>query len=111
MANSLSFTSLSRRAAYDAQVETVVSGAISTSKRISKLSVTGTVAYTLGAGLWVGQEKILVCSVAASSPVGTVTLPVLGGTNITGFGVVGESARLIWDGAQWLAFDLGVAVA
>ncbi len=109
--NALNFTSLSRRGAYNAQIETVTSGVISTTKRITLLSVTGTVAYTLANGTWIGQEKILVCSVAASTPIGTVTLTVLGGTTITAFGVVGESAQLIWTGTQWLAFDLGVAVA
>ncbi len=111
MPQALNLTSLRRRGAYDAQVETVVSGAISLAKRISKLSVTGTVAYTLANGIWIGQEKLLVCSVAASTPVGTVTLTVLGGTTITAFGVVGESSQLVWDGAQWLACNLGVAVA
>jgi hypothetical protein len=109
---SINLTSIRRRGAYDAQAETVTSGALSLTKRISKLSVTGTVAYTLGAGLWVGQEKVVVCSVAASTPIGTLTLTVLGGTNITAFGVVNECVRLIWDGAQWLPMSMnGVAVA
>jgi hypothetical protein len=109
---STNITSLMRRGAYDAQVETVTAGALSTSKRISKLSVTGTQAYTLAAGRWIGQEKLLICSVAATSPVGTLTLAVLGGTTIGAFGVVNEQVRLVWDGAAWLAFSLsGVTVS
>jgi hypothetical protein len=112
MANVLNFTSLSRRGAYDAQVETVTVGALSRSKRISKLSVDATKAFTLAAGLWVGQEKIVICSVAANSPVGALTLTVLGGNTISAFGVVGECARLVWDGALWLPMALsGVTVS
>jgi len=113
MPQALNLTSLRRRGAYDAQVETVTAaGAISVAKRTTRLSVTGTVAYTLAAGTWVGQEKVIICIVAASSPVGTFTGTFLGGTTIGAFGVVGEHARLIWDGAQWLPFDLsGVTVS
>lgn len=112
MANTLNFTSLSRRGAYDAQAETVTSGALSLSKRISKVSVDGTKGFTLGAGLWVGQEKLVICTVATNTPIGTLTLTVLGGTAVGAFGVVGERCRLVWDGAQWLPFDLsGVAVS
>lgn len=113
MANTMNFTSLSRRGAYDAQVETVsAAGAISVTKRLTKLSVTGTVAYTLAAGRWVGQEKVIICSVAASSPVGSVGGTFLGGTSIGAFGVVGECVRLLWDGAQWLPMSLsGVTVS
>lgn len=107
-----SLISITRRAKYDAQVETVTSGALSTTKRISRLSVTGTKVYTLAAGSWVGQEKVLICSVAASTPVGSVTGTFLGGTTIGDFGVVGEVAHLVWDGSQWLPVVLsGVAVS
>lgn len=113
MAQALSFTSIRRRAAYDAQVETVsAAGAISVSKKTTRLSVDGTKAYTLAAGSWVGQRKELICSVAANTPVGSVAGTFLGGTSLGAFGVVGECAVLIWDGAQWLPFSLnGVAVS
>lgn len=113
MAQALSFTSIRRRAAYNTQAETVsAAGAISTSKLITKLSVDGTKAYTLAAGTWIGQEKVLICSVATNTPVGSVAGTFLGGTSLSAFGVVGECARLIWDGAQWLPLALdGVTVS
>ena len=113
MANTLNFTSLSRRGAYNAQVETVSApGAISVTKRTTKLAVDGTDAFTLAAGSWVGQEKDIICSAAATSPVGAITLAVLGGNTISAFGVVGELCRLVWDGAQWLPMALsGVTVS
>jgi len=54
-------------------VETVTSGAIDPDKRSSRLSCTGTVAYTLANGSVEGQRKTLTCTVAASAPRGTVT--------------------------------------
>ena len=112
MPQSLSFTSIRRRAAYNAQAETVTVGALSLTKRISRLSVDGTKAFTLAAGLWIGQEKIAVCTVADNTPVGAMTLTVLGGNTISAFGVVAEQARLVWDGTQWLPLALsGVTVS
>lgn len=97
---------------YDSGIETVTTGAISVTKKTTRLSVTNTVAFTLAAGTRVGQEKFLICTVAADTPVGTVTATLLGGTTLGAFGVVGERARLIWDGAQWLPGDLsGVTVS
>lgn len=54
-------------------IETVTSGALDPDKRTTKLSCTGTKAYTLAAGAIEGQRKTVVCSVAASTPRGTLT--------------------------------------
>jgi hypothetical protein len=83
--------------------ETVTSGALSLLKRRSKLSVTGTQAYTLADGLYVGQQKELVCTVAASTPAGTLTPTNLEGTFSTLlFDAVGEGCVLRWNGTDWV---------
>jgi hypothetical protein len=54
-------------------IETVTSGALSLYTRTSLVSVTGTQAYTLAAGLFEGQRKTVRVTVAASTPDGTLT--------------------------------------
>lgn len=54
-------------------IETVTSGALSLLTRTSLVSVTGTQAYTLAAGLFEGQRKTVRVIVAASTPDGTLT--------------------------------------
>lgn len=92
--------------------ELVTSGAISLLCRTTKLSVTGTQAYTLADGLYLGQRKSLICYVAASTPDGTVTpANFFDGTNID-FDAVLESTELEWDGTNWFVINLnGNAVA
>ena len=87
---------------------TFTSGAIDVTTPISFLSATGTVAYTLAAGT-AGQIKMLVCTVAASTPVGVLT-PVAASTdgyNTITFNAVGETATLIYVNSGWMILALG----
>jgi len=90
----------------NAAVETVTSGALSLYTKTSFISCTGTQAYTLAAGLYQGQEKIIKCSVAASTPIGTLTPSTYAdGTTIV-FSYVGQTAHLIWDDTNgWTRVD------
>lgn len=83
-------------------IETVTTGALSLYTRTSLLSVTGTVAYTLAAGLFEGQRKTVYCSVAASTPAGTITPSLLAGGTTLAFGAVSDMAELEWhDATGW----------
>ena len=87
---------------------TFTSGAIDVTTPISFLSATGTVAYSLAAGT-AGQIKTLVCTVAASTPVGVLT-PVASandGYNTITFNAVGETATLIYVNSGWMILALG----
>ena len=87
---------------------TFTSGAIDVTTPISYLSATGTVAYTLAAGT-AGQIKMLVCTVAASTPVGVLT-PVASandGYNTITFNAVGETATLLYTNSGWMILALG----
>ena len=91
---------------------TFTSGAIDVTTPISFLSATGTVAYTLAAGT-AGQIKMLVCTVAASTPVGVLT-PVASandGYNTITFSAIGETATLLWVNTAWLILALGTTSA
>lgn len=83
-------------------VETVSgAGAISIVKPFTLLSVTGTVAYTLANGTKKGQRKTIRCTVAASSPLGTVTpVSLSGGTSLL-FNAVEDFIELVWNGTAW----------
>jgi len=79
------------------------SGAIDITTPVSFLSVTGTVAFSLAAGI-TGQIKMLVCTVAASTPVGVLT-PVASandGYNTITFDKVGQSVTLIYENSGWI---------
>ena len=86
----------------------VTSGAIDITTPVSYLSVTGTVAYTLAAGTQ-GQIKVLICTVAASTPVGTLTpnASATDGYNTIIFNAVGETAILMYANAGWYILSLG----
>ena len=82
------------------------SGEIDVTTPISFLSVTGSVAFSLPAGS-TGQIKILVCTVAASTPVGTLT-PVASsndGYNIITFDQVGQAVTLIYTNSAWVVLS------
>lgn len=89
--------------------ETVTSGALALNTPISFISCTGTQAYTLAAGTFAGQEKLIICSVAASTPIGTLTVSspsatagsVLSATHV--FNTVGQALHLMWTGSAWRA--------
>lgn len=92
-----------------AETETVTSGSLSATCPISYLSVTGTQTYTLPNGIVPGQIKRIFCTVAASTPAGTLTITTPNAT--TGlvcattwfFDTVGQGMDLVWDGAAWNA--------
>lgn len=72
-------------------------GAVSISTKTTLLSITGTRAYTIAAGAYEGQQKTLDCTVAASTPIGTLTGTFIRGatahTTIT-FAAVGQAVDL-----------------
>jgi hypothetical protein len=82
--------------------------AIDVTTPVSFLSVTGTKAFTLAAGT-AGQIKMLVCTVAASTPVGVLT-PVASandGYNTITFKAVGQSVTLLYVNSGWMIMALG----
>lgn len=81
----------------------VTTGAIPVDARLTELSVTGTVAYTLANGTDAGQVKTIECTVAATSPVGTLTIatPFSGEAAVYVFHAVGQAITLCWDGTAW----------
>ncbi len=84
------------------------SGAIDVTTPISFISATGTQAYSLAAGV-AGQIKMLVCTVAASTPVGVVT-PIASandGYNTITFKAIGQSATLLYVNSGWMILALG----
>ena len=78
-------------------------GEIDVTTPVSFLSVTGSTTFSLPAGS-VGQIKMLVCTVAASTPVGVLT-PVANandGYNTITFNEKGESVTLIYENSGWI---------
>lgn len=85
-------------------LETVsVAGAVAPGVYETHLSVTGTVAYTMGDGNHVGQRKRITCTVAATSPAGTVTLNDAFGTEPLAhvFNTVGQTIEWEWTATGW----------
>lgn len=84
-------------------IETVTSGALSDSKEVSLLSVTGTVAFTLAVGLYLGQTKIVECSAVSGTPLGTLTVADMYASEPTAwvFTAVGQRLELIWTSTGW----------
>ena len=94
------------RGTYDVSVETVTSGAISLDKRTTYVSVSGTKAYTLADGTWEGQQKLLICTAAGTTPVGTITPANLFGGDRVSFNALSDSVLLEWHAATgWNALD------
>jgi hypothetical protein len=63
------------RPALDGGTESLsAAGALDRSKFTSELAVTGTLAFTLAAPTVAGQRKRVVCTLAASTPLGTLTV-------------------------------------
>jgi hypothetical protein len=91
--------------------ETVTTGAISVGTRTTFLSVTGTVPFTLADGLYHGQQKFLKCTVAASTPVGTVTPATPSGFATVTFDSTADWALLEWrKGSGWKVIAFAAAV-
>ena len=78
-------------------------GEIDVTTPVSFLSITGEVTFSLPAGS-TGQIKILVCTVAASTPVGTLT-PIASandGYDTIVFDTKGQSVTLIYSNSSWI---------
>ena len=78
-------------------------GEIDVTTPVSFLSVTGSTTFSLPAGS-IGQIKMLVCTVAASTPVGVLT-PVANandGYNTITFSAKGQSVTLIYENSGWI---------
>ena len=78
-------------------------GEIDVTTAVSFLSITGEVTFNLPAGS-TGQIKILVCTVAASTPVGTLT-PIASandGYDTIVFDTKGQSVTLIYSNSSWI---------
>ena len=83
-------------------------GEIDVTTPVSFLSVTGSTTFSLPAGT-IGQIKMLVCTVAASVPLGVVT-PIASandGYDTIIFNEVGQSATLIYENSGWIVISLG----
>ena len=88
--------------------KTYTSGKVDVITPVSFLSVTGSTTFSLPAGT-IGQIKILVCTVASTTPVGTLT-PVASsndGYDTIIFNEVGQSATLIYENSGWIVISLG----
>lgn len=83
------------------------SGVLDPATPISYLTVSGTKAYTLADGTFSGQDKIILCVSAASTPLGTVTIATP--ETATGMAVnaapvftsAGQMLHLRWSGSKW----------
>ena len=87
-------------------------GEIDVTTPVSFLSVTGSTTFSLPAGS-VGQIKMLVCTVAASTPVGVIT-PVASandGYDVINFTKVGQSATLIYSNSGWIILSVNTEFA
>jgi hypothetical protein len=81
-------------------------GEIDVTTPVSFLSVTGSTTFSLPAGS-IGQIKMLVCTVAASTPVGVLT-PIANandGYNTITFNEKGESVTLIYENSGWIVLS------
>lgn len=77
------------------------SGALSTTIKTTILSVTGTKAYTLANGTFIGQRKTIFCRAVASTPVGVVTPATPHNFATLTFGTANTSAEVEWNGTGW----------
>jgi len=81
-------------------------GEIDVTTPVSFLSVTGSTTFSLPAGT-IGQIKMLVCTVAASTPVGVLT-PIASsndGYDTLTFHEKGQSATLIYENSGWIVLS------
>jgi len=88
---------------HDQRTEVVdAPGALDPDVRYTDLQVDGTDAFTLADGSFVGAVKEIWCSVATTTPAGTLTPANLSGLTTIDFDAVDEYVKLIWDGAAWV---------
>ena len=87
-------------------------GEIDVTTPVSFLSITGSTTFSLPVGS-VGQIKILVCTVAASTPVGVVTPEASAndGYDVITFTKVGQSATLIYSNSGWIILSVNTEFA
>lgn len=87
-------------------------GAISVNTEITALTVTGTTAYTLANGLFLGQRKTIIVVGVGGSPVGTVTPATpTGFATVTALNAAGRGCEFIWAGAgAWYIASLTPSV-
>ncbi len=89
-----------------APTETITTGAATLTTLYTRLSTTGTKAYSLADGTVDGQEHIFEEITAATSPLGTLTVATMdtagGGVNaLFVFTAVGQRLHLQWTGSAW----------
>lgn len=102
MASSLNLTSIRRRAAYNASIESLTaaaSQAASVTKKFTRCAPDGTDVITVADGSWIGQEKWIGCVGGTSTPVITVTPTTTAGGWTTVTCQEGEACLLVWLGA------------
>ena len=86
--------------------QTVTTGAIDPAIPIALISVSGTKAYSLADATLTGTRITLICTVAESTPAGTLTPTSTSGAWATAkFDVVGQVIELVWTGAGWAIAD------
>lgn len=78
-------------------------GAVGLDSYRTELTISGTVAYTLANGTFVGQRKEIECVAASASPRGTLTITTPftaeGATHV--FFAVGQKINLVWTALGW----------
>ena len=90
----------------------VTAGTIAVTKPITYISIDGTKAYTLADGVD-GQIKQIIVTVAANTPLGTITPTNCAGGNVSsGAGIlldaVGEAVTLLFTNSKWNVISLRV---
>lgn len=79
-------------------------GALDPDNYLTELTVSGTKAYTLANGTYVGQRKAIECVSAASTPLGTVTIATMSGSRTDVayvFSTAGARLELEWTSGGW----------
>lgn len=82
-------------------------GAISLTTFHTKLTVSGTMAFTLANGTVAGQRKRISCESAASTPAATLTIATPDATvgyvcpSTFFFDTAGQAVELLWNGSAW----------
>lgn len=90
---------------YGSSEDVSAPGALSVNTHITRLTaIDGTDAFTLAAGLFVGQPKVVIVNVAGTNtPIGTVTpSPATTPATVTALGALGDSAEWVWNGSLWV---------
>ena len=82
--------------------QAVSTGAIDPKIPVVILNVTGTKAYTLADSTELGATILIIVTVAADTPAGTLTpTSTAGAWTSAGFNAVGQTLSLVWTGSGW----------